>query len=235
VVIPTYMEAGNVAPLHSALREACDFDLMFVDDSSPDGTAGEVRALAASDGGVRLLERTGPRGLGRAYEEAFRMVISDGRWKRVFMMDADLSHQPLHLPALDAALDGRDMVVGSRYTHGVSVLNWSIVRLNLSFAANSYIRAVTGMPFSDCTSGFRGICASRLEGLLTGRPFAGGYAFLVEMLHRAWKLGLSVGEVPIVFVERRQGVSKISAKVLLESLLTPLRLRLAPSGRRRAA
>jgi len=226
VVIPTYNERENVAELHRAVRDACDFDMLFVDDSSPDGTAGAVKVLAASDPGVGLMERSGERGLGRAYEAAFRKVIEKGSWRRVFMMDADLSHQPVHLRGLDEALDDHDMALGSRYIRGVSVLNWSILRLNLSYSANSYIRAVTGMPFSDCTSGFRGIRAERLESILSGRKHAGGYAFLVEMLHRAWRSGLSIREVPIVFVEREHGESKISARVMLESLVTPLRLRL---------
>jgi len=233
VVIPTYNERENVRELHRSVRDACDYDMLFVDDSSPDGTADEVRGLAASDPGVGLMERSGERGLGRAYEAAFRQVIENGAWRRVFMMDADLSHQPVHLRSLDAALDDHDMVLGSRYIRGVSVLNWSILRLNLSYSANSYIRAVTGMPFSDCTSGFRGIRADRLGSILSGRRHAGGYAFLVEMLHRAWRTGLSIREVPIVFVEREHGESKISARVMLESFMTPLRLRL--SGTRPAA
>lgn len=226
VVIPTYNERENVAELHRAIRGSCDFDMLFVDDSSPDGTAEVLKALAASDPGVGLMERSGERGLGRAYEAAFRLVIEKGVWRRVFMMDADLSHQPVHLRSLDAALDDHDMALGSRYIRGVSVLNWSILRLNLSYSANSYIRAVTGMPFSDCTSGFRGLRVDRLGSILSGRKHAGGYAFLVEMLHRAWRTGLSIREVPIVFVEREHGESKISAKVMLESLFTPLRLRL---------
>lgn len=230
IVVPTYNEAGNVAELAASIRRSCGFDVLFVDDRSPDGTADRVRDVMRDDPGVKLLERSGERGFGRSYEEAFRRLDEFGRYERVFMMDADLSHQPSHLSGLDEALDSNDMVLGSRYTRGVSVLNWSIVRLNLSYSANSYIRAVTGMPFSDCTSGFRGIRAERLEGLLSGRRYAGGYAFLVEMLFRAWRGGLSIVEIPIVFVERRCGESKISSRVMAESLITPIRLRL---GRRR--
>lgn len=226
VIIPTYNEADNIGELCGSIREACDYDMLFVDDSSPDGTAGTVRSLAATDPGILLMERTGERGLGRAYEEAFRKVLEDGRWKRVFMMDGDLSHQPVHLSRMDEGLDSSDMVLGSRYLRGVSVLNWSISRLNMSYSANKYIRFVTRMPFTDCTSGFRGIRVDRLGKLFSGRRYAGGYAFLVEMLYRAWRAGYSIGEVPIVFVERRHGSSKISRRVLLESFLTPLRLRL---------
>jgi dolichol-phosphate mannosyltransferase len=228
IIVPTYNETGNIGELCGSIRAVCDFDILFVDDGSPDGTAGAVRLCAASDPGIMLLERNGERGLGRAYEEAFRRVLEDGRWKRIFMMDADLSHQPAHLASIDKGLDSSEMVLGSRYLRGVSVLNWSIARLNMSYSANKYIRFVTGMPFTDCTSGFRGIRAERLGDLFSGRSYAGGYAFLVEMLYRAWRAGVSIGEVPIVFVERRRGSSKISRKVLLESFFTPLRLRLFP-------
>lgn len=142
------------------------------------------------------------------------------------MMDADLSHQPHHLGALDEALDRHSMVVGSRYLGGVSVLNWSIVRLNLSYFANRYIRLVTGMPFTDCTSGFRGFSSELLPVLISSDIKASGYAFLVETLYDVWRSGEDIGEVPIVFVERREGSSKVSMRVFLESLLTPVRLRL---------
>ncbi len=173
---------------------------------------------------MRLLRREGPRGLGNAYREAYSKVLEEG-WDRVFMMDADLSHPPTHLTGLDRALDGSDMAVGSRYLRGVSVLNWSIVRLNMSYAANRYIRTVTGMPFSDCTSGFRGF-RSGLLSLLTGGTVTSGYAFLVESLYRVWRSGARVEEVPIVFVERERGSSKLTLPVLLESVVTPLRLAL---------
>lgn len=198
---------------------------MFIDDDSPDGTAGVVADIAESDAGVRLLRRERKEGLGRAYQDAFRRIHSSGEYQRVFMMDADLSHQPAHLTRMDRALDSYAFAVGSRYIQGVSVLNWSILRLNLSYMANKYIRVVTGMPFSDCTSGFRGFHATLLPVLLSSRIKSSGYAFLVETLFDVWKSGTSVGEVPIVFVERRSGSSKVSTAVLMESLLTPLRLR----------
>jgi dolichol-phosphate mannosyltransferase len=142
------------------------------------------------------------------------------------MMDADLSHQPVHLLEIDRALDHHELVLGSRYIQGVSVLNWSILRLNLSYSANKYIRFVTGMPFSDCTSGFRGFRSDLIPVLLRCSVNASGYAFLVETLFDSWKAGTDVGEVPIVFVERRRGSSKVSPGVFMESLLTPLKLRL---------
>jgi dolichol-phosphate mannosyltransferase len=224
ILIPTFNEAANVGPLHDLIRSRCSFEMLFIDDGSPDGTADAVRELAATDPGVHLLERDRKEGLGNAYRAAYRRLIEEGRWDRVFMMDADLSHQPRHLAALDAALDGSDMVIGSRYLRGVSVLNWSIVRLNLSFAANRYIRTMTGMPFTDCTSGFRAFRAAIVPVLLQSSLRAGGYAFLVETLHGAWVRDLRITEVPIVFVERERGSSKVSPGVFMESLMTPARL-----------
>jgi dolichol-phosphate mannosyltransferase len=226
VLIPTYNEAPNIEPLYNSIREQCDFHLMFIDDGSPDGTALKVEELARKDRKVLLLQRGRKEGLGNAYRDAFRRVRAEGGWDRVFMMDADLSHQPAHLSAIDRALEDHAFVLGSRYIHGVSVLNWSILRLNLSYCANKYIRLLTGMPFSDCTSGFRGFHSSLVPVLLSSSINTSGYAFLVETLFDAWKTGTDIGEVPIVFVERRRGSSKVSPGVFMESLLTPMRLRL---------
>jgi dolichol-phosphate mannosyltransferase len=224
ILIPTYNEAGNVEELHASIREVCDFDLLFIDDDSPDGTAAVIERLASRDPGTDLLRRSGKEGLGRAYTDGFRHVRENGCWERVFMMDADLSHQPCHIPDMDGALDGNDFVIGSRYLTGVSVLNWSIIRLNLSFGANSYIRFFTGMPFSDCTSGFRCFRSSLLPLLMSVEIRAAGYAFLVETLYRIWRSGALIEEVPIVFVERTRGSSKVSGGVFLESMTVPIRL-----------
>jgi dolichol-phosphate mannosyltransferase len=224
ILVPTYNEAANIPEFHSSVRAAVDFDIVFIDDSSPDGSAEIIRGIASSDPGVFLLSRPRKEGLGKAYAEGFRRVLEMGRWGRVFMMDADLSHQPGHLPEIDRALEGCDLCLGSRYLHGVSVLNWSIVRLNLSYAANGYIRAVTGLSFTDCTSGYRGFRSEILPLILASGIRASGYAFLVEMLHRVWTSGLRISEVPIVFTERKHGASKVSARVFAESFLTPLRL-----------
>lgn len=186
-----------------------------------------VRYLMKNDSSVHILERSEKEGLGNAYMDAFRRVRDQGCWDRVFTMDADQSHNPRHLPELDNALESYQFVLGSRYIKGVSVLNWSIVRLNMSYTANKYIRFLTGMPFSDCTSGFRGFRAGLLPTLISSRIKASGYAFLVETLFNIWKSGSRIGEVPIVFVERKTGESKVSAAVFLESLLTPLRLRIS--------
>ncbi len=199
---------------------------MFIDDNSPDGTAQRIQSLVEQDPGVQLLKRKTKEGLGQAYREAFGKVHESDRWDRIFMMDADLSHQPLHINEIDSALDDHAFVVGSRYLRGVSVLNWSIIRLNLSYSANRYIRLITGMPFSDCTSGFRGFHADLLPLLLSKDIKSSGYAFLVETLYDVWKNGTDICEVPIVFVERTSGDSKVSMQVFIESLVTPLRLRI---------
>jgi len=224
VLIPTYNEVANIDPLYRLIRDACDYDVMFIDDSSPDGTADEIRVLMRSDPKVHLLDREKKEGLGHAYRAAYRRVAEEGMWDRVFMMDADLSHQPSHLKALDKALDNSTFVIGSRYLRGVSVLNWSIIRLNLSYVANWYIRAITRMPFTDCTSGFRGMRIEAVPALLSSGIKSTGYAFLVETLFGVWKRGMNVSEVPIVFVERAMGASKVSAGVFFESLATPVRL-----------
>jgi dolichol-phosphate mannosyltransferase len=199
---------------------------MFIDDSSPDGTAEQIQKLVQKDPGVYLLRREAKNGLGQAYKEAYQKVLESGCWDRIFMMDADMSHQPVHLERIDRALDDHTFIVGSRYLKGVSVLNWSILRLNLSYSANSYIRLMTGMPFSDSTSGFRGFRSEVLPILLSSGIKSSGYAFLVETLYDVWKKGTDISEVPIVFVERERGDSKVSMQVFFESLFTPLRLRI---------
>jgi len=224
VLIPTYNEVANINPLYRLIRDACDYDVMFIDDSSPDCTADEIRILMRSDPKVHLLEREKKEGLGKAYRAAYRRVAEEGTWDRIFMMDADLSHQPSHLKALDKALDDSTFVIGSRYLRGVSVLNWSIIRLNLSYAANWYIRAITRMPFTDCTSGFRGMRMEAVPALLSSGIKSSGYAFLVETLFGVWKCKMHISEVPIVFVERAMGASKVSTGVFFESLATPVRL-----------
>ena len=197
---------------------------MFIDDNSPDGTADLIQQLVESDGGVALLRRGEKKGLGQAYRAAFRHVQEIGKWKRVFMMDADLSHQPSHIRRIDKALDQYHFVIGSRYLKGVSVLNWSILRLNMSYTANKYIRFITRLPYTDCTSGFRGFHADVIPVLLSSGIKASGYAFLVETLFGVWKEGIEIGEVPIVFVERKMGASKVSSGIFIESFFTPIRL-----------
>lgn len=226
VVIATYNERENLAGLVAQIIERPGYRVIVVDDDSPDGTGAIADQLAApSSGRVTVIHRTGARGLGRSLVAGLKRALEDGA-DLIFQMDADFSHDPKYLPAMAAATAGADLVLGSRYLNGISVVNWPLHRIMLSSFANRYIRAVTGLEPQDCTTGFR--CWRRealtripLDGLISD-----GYAFLVEQLHLARQLGCRVCEVPIIFVERREGRSKLSSNVLLESAIVPWRLRL---------
>jgi dolichol-phosphate mannosyltransferase len=204
--------------------------LMVVDDGSPDGTGAIADRLAAEHPGrVEVIHRSGPRGLGRSYIDGLRRAITYTDVDLVCQMDADLSHNPEYLPALAAATAEYDVVIGSRYLQGVSVVNWPLHRIFLSAFANRYIRTVTRLTPNDCTSGFRCWRRESLARLPLASMVSDGYAFLVEMLFEARRAGCRFGEVPIIFVERRQGQSKVSGSVLMESLITPWRLILRKS------
>jgi dolichol-phosphate mannosyltransferase len=225
VVVPTYNERDNLPVVVRGILAHEGFRVLVVDDGSPDGTGRVADDLAAAHPGrVDVLHRAGQRGLGRSYVEGLqRALLSDA--ELIFQMDADLSHNPEYLPALAEAAQHHDVVIGSRYLHGVSVVNWPLHRLFLSAFANRYIRAVTGLSPRDCTSGFRCWRRATLAKIPLNRVLSDGYAFLVEMLFHAARSGSRMGEVPIIFVERRQGQSKVSSSVLIESLITPWRLR----------
>lgn len=232
VVVPTYNECENLPVLVPAVLERDNYRILVADDGSPDGTGALADELAARwPGRLHVLHRTGARGLGRSYLEAFRRAIAEPV-DVVCQMDADLSHDPEHLPALVEAARTHDLVLGSRYLHGISVVNWPLHRIALSTGANLYIRAVTGMPVRDCTSGFRCWRREALARLPLDAIVSDGYSFQIEMLWRATRLGFRITEVPIVFVERREGHSKLSQAVLVEALWMPWRLRFG-SGRRR--
>jgi dolichol-phosphate mannosyltransferase len=228
VVVPTYNERENLPLLVAGILAHDGFKVLVVDDGSPDGTGAVADQLAAAHPGrVEVMHRTGPRGLGRSYVDGLQRALETGA-ELIFQMDADLSHNPEYLPALAAAAADHDVVIGSRYLHGVSVVNWPLHRIFLSTFANRYIKGVTGLSPSDCTSGFRCWRREALARIPLGHVASAGYAFLVEMLYRAAQNGSRIGEVPIIFVERRQGVSKVSKAVLVESLITPWRLRFMP-------
>src|SRR5262249_5574621 len=231
VVIPTYNERENLPELARALVAQPDTRVMGVDDNSPDGTRAVADQLAAEfPGRIEVVHRTGRRGLGRSYIEGLQIALkSDAEF--ICQMDADWSHDPKYLPAMVAACQNADIVIGSRYLNGVSVVNWPLRRIVLSAFANRYIRAITGLRALDCTSGYRCWRREMLARLPLGSVVSDGYAFLVEMLYEAHRRGARIGEVPIIFVERRLGVSKLSGSVLLESGLTPWRLRFRSLGR----
>jgi dolichol-phosphate mannosyltransferase len=233
VVIPTYNERDSLPTLIREIMRLDGFDVLVVDDDSPDGTGKVADGLAAEfPGRVEVLHRTGPRGFGRSYVDAFARAVQ-GSHEFVCQMDADLSHDPKYLPDLVSAGAGSlDVVVGSRYLHGVSVVNWPLRRLALSTFANAYVRTVTRLRVRDCTSGFRCWRRAALEAVAPEPFHSDGYSFLVEMLFEAQRRGLRIGEVPIVFVERRVGSSKMSRRVILESAMTPWRLVLRSAFRR---
>ena len=228
VIVPTFNERDNVSPLIAALLSQPAVRVLIVDDNSPDGTADAADALAAANGErVSVLRRTGARGLGRSYVEGMQLALrSDAT--HVCQMDADFSHDPAELPRLLAAAASADLVIGSRYVAGGRLRNWPLHRVLLSTVANWYVRSITRLPVHDCTSGFR--CWSR--DLLARLPLAGivsdGYAFQVEMTWEARAAGGRIVEVPITFVERRQGSSKLSGSVIGESIVLPWRLAARP-------
>jgi dolichol-phosphate mannosyltransferase len=236
VVVPTFNERETLGPLLEHVLAFEGYRVTVVDDRSPDGT-GEVADAAAArfPGRVTVLRRTGRRGLGRSYVDAFRQVLATDA-DLICQMDADWSHDPKYLRDLVSAAEDHDLVVGSRYVRGVSVVNWPLRRLILSAFANRYIRAVTGLSVSDCTGGFRCWRREALARIPLDRIRSDGYAFMVETLFEAARRGCRITEVPIVFVERREGSSKLGMGILAESVLMPWRLRVrALLGRGRDA
>lgn len=230
IVLPTYNERPNIEAVSERILSHEFARLLVVDDESPDGTAEAAEALAARfPGRIEVMHRRGARGLGLAYNDGLRRALAS-EVDAIGQMDADFSHDPAYLPDLMAALEQHDLVIGSRYLRGVSVVNWPLHRLFLSVFANRYIRFITGMTTHDCTSGFRIWRRDALARMPLDRARANGYAFLTEMLFAAAKRGCRIGEVPIIFVERQKGYSKVSSGVLMESLMTPWRLVLR-SGR----
>ena len=227
IVTPTYNEKDNLPLLAAGVLQYDGFRLLVVDDGSPDGTGAVADRLAqAHPGRVEVIHRTGPRGLGRSNVDGLLHALREGRADFICQMDCDLSHGPEYLPALVAAGATHELVLGSRYLHGVSVVNWPLSRIFLSAFANRYIRIVTGLSPTDCTSGFRCWRREALAQLPIAAMVSDGYSFLTEMLYEAKKRRFRIGEVPIIFVERRIGHSKLSSGVLIESLIMPWRLRL---------
>jgi dolichol-phosphate mannosyltransferase len=225
VVVPTYNERETIEPLVEQVL-GLGYRVMVADDGSPDGTGAIADRLAARcPGRVVVLHRTGTRGLGRSYVDGFLRAVDEGA-DVVCQMDADFSHDPKYLPELVAQAASADLVIGSRYLNGISVVNWPLRRLILSTVANRYVQAVTGLTVHDCTAGFRCWRREALQRIPLRQVASDGYSFQVEMLFEAVRRGCRVVEVPIVFVERRQGTSKMSRGVLFESMLMPWRLRL---------
>ncbi|MBQ3234195.1 MAG: polyprenol monophosphomannose synthase [Alistipes sp.] len=225
IIIPTYNEKENVVKMISCLMAKPEaYDLLIVDDGSPDGTAELVREEQQRfDGRLHLLERSGKLGLGSAYIAGFKFALERG-YDRIFEMDCDFSHNPDDLVRLDAMLEERDVAIGSRYSVGVNVVNWPLGRLLMSYFASKYVRLVTRMPVADATAGFVGYRREVLEAIDLDRVAMNGYGFQIEMKYSAWRLGFSVGEVSIIFVDRVEGTSKMSSGIFGEAFFGVLKL-----------
>jgi len=226
VVIPTYNEAENILRLlPEVLRQAEGIEVLVVDDGSPDGTGALAMGAAQKNPLVHVIERAEKMGLGTAYVAGFRYALANG-YDIVFEMDADFSHDPADLPRLLAKTADHDFVLGSRYVNGISVVNWPLRRLLLSCFASKYTRIITGMPIKDPTGGFKCFRIEVLKTIDLDRVKSGGYSFQIEMNFKAWKKGFRWIEVPIIFVDRRVGRSKMSRAIVREAVMMVWKLRL---------
>jgi dolichol-phosphate mannosyltransferase len=226
VIVPTYNERANIAKLiEIVLAQDGRLDVLVVDDGSPDGTGAIVDTIAERDARVNVLHRAAKMGLGTAYLAGFRWALDAG-YAYIFEMDADFSHDPNHISSFLEAIESADVVLGSRYRHGkVTVVNWPISRLLLSYTANMYARAVTGLQLWDSTGGFKCFRREVLEAIDLTSVKSNGYAFQIEMSFRAWRRGFRIVEIPIVFTDRSEGESKMSKRIVREAVWMVWRLR----------
>jgi len=226
VIVPTYNEADNIANLIDKIFSVdSNLHILVIDDNSPDGTAEIVKRISEKDPRVHLIKRPGKLGLGTAYIEGFKYALANG-YEAIFEMDADFSHNPEDIPRFLDALEDADLVIGSRYLTGVNVINWPLRRLMLSYFANLYTRIITGMPVRDATGGYKCFRAEALKQIDLGKVKTNGYGFQIEMNFRFWAKGFRVKEIPIVFVDRRNGVSKMNKKIILEAVFLVWKLKL---------
>ena len=237
VVIPTYNEAENVGRLIPlVLEQDPGLSVLVVDDSSPDGTAAIVKSLPSFGDRIHLLERPLKQGLGAAYIAGFQWVLAHTDCDVVFEMDADFSHDPAALPGFLERIRENDVVLGSRYLYGVTVVNWPLSRLFLSVGANIYARLVTGLPLKDSTGGFKCFRREVLAALPLDRIKSDGYSFQIEVNFHCWRRGYRIAEMPIVFVDRQVGTSKMSKRIVWEAMwmVWALRFRRIPRTERPA-
>tara|TARA_B100000519_G_scaffold108535_1_gene94022 strand:+ start:110 stop:823 length:714 start_codon:yes stop_codon:yes gene_type:complete len=226
IISPTYNEIKNIKSL---VKQVFDLDpgyhLLIVDDNSPDGTALKVKELQSIYPNLHLEERPGKAGLGTAYLFGFKWAL-ENNYDHIVQMDADLSHDPNDVPRLVSRLKDHDLVIGSRYVNGVSVVNWPIRRLILSYGANMYSRFITGMPINDGTGGFKAWRGTILNDIELKKVRSQGYSFQIEMNFRSWRLGARIKEEPIIFVDRTIGESKMSKSIMYEAIWMVWRLRI---------
>ncbi len=227
IIIPTYNELNNIQKLIPELLELYpEFDILIVDDNSPDGTGEYVEEYSKKDSRVNVLKRAGKMGLGTAYVAGFKYMI-ENNYDCAFQMDADFSHNPNDIKKLyQSILDGNDLSIGSRYVQGVNVVNWPMQRLLLSYYANKYSRIVTGLKIKDCTGGFKCFKREVLEAIDLDNIRSNGYSFQIEMNFKAWKKGFKLSEIPIIFIDRIEGTSKMSKKIVWEAIFMVWKLRL---------
>ncbi len=227
VLIPTYNELDNVERLTKIIFQYVpDIHILFIDDCSPDGTADRIKELMKENTNIHILERPGKMGLGSAYVSGFKFALKNG-YEYIFQMDADFSHDPKELPNFLYSIKENDMVLGSRYIKGVNVINWPLSRLLLSYFANSYTRIITGLPVRDATGGFKCFRRSVLESIDLDKIKSNGYAFQIEMTFKVWRNGFRLKEIPIIFVDRVYGESKLSKKIMWEAVFMVWKLRIS--------
>ena len=226
VLVPTYNERANLRELVEKVRHyAPGLHILIIDDNSPDGTGALADELAQEYvAEVFVLHRSRKEGLGKAYVDGFGQVLNKD-YEYILQMDADLSHDPAHLPNFFRNIENHDVVVGSRYLNGISVVNWDLKRLMMSKLASDYVRFITRMPFTDTTSGFNCWRRETLISIDVEKIFSKGYVFQIEMKYKAFRKGFKVVEVPIIFVERKNGNSKLDRRVIWEALWGVLRLK----------
>jgi dolichol-phosphate mannosyltransferase len=225
IIIPTYNELENLPKLlPEVLSKDNGIDVLIVDDNSPDGTASYIENEQKNSDRIHLLKRSSKQGLGTAYIAGFKFALQHG-YQVIFEMDADFSHDPNEIPRFLDEIKNADVVLGSRYKNGVNVVNWPMRRLLLSWFANIYTRVITGMPLHDATGGFKCFNREVLQAIDLNRVKSNGYAFQIEMNFKAWKKGFSIKEIPIIFIDRVKGSSKMSKKIVREAVFMVWKLR----------
>jgi len=226
IIIPTYNELENLPRLlPEVLSKEEGIHILIVDDNSPDGTAAFVESQMKNNNRIHLIKRQSKQGLGTAYIAGFKFAIQNG-YDFIFEMDADFSHDPKEIPRFLDEIKSADVILGSRYINGVNVINWPMRRLLLSWFANIYTRVITGMPLHDATGGFKCFRREVLEAIDLDRVTSNGYAFQIEMSFKARKKGFKVKEIPIIFVDRVKGKSKMSKKIVREAVIMVWKLRI---------
>lgn len=226
IIVPTFNELDNITKLiPDLLSRTANPDILIVDDNSPDGTAEFIQQLAVNNDRIHLIKREKKMGLGTAYIAGFKFALKNN-YDFIFEMDADYSHDPKEIPNFLNAIQENDLVLGSRYSNGVNVVNWPMRRLLLSYFANIYTRIITGLPVKDATGGFKCFRRKVLETINLDRVKSNGYAFQIEMTYKAFKKGFRIKEIPIIFIDRMKGKSKMSKRIVREAITMVWKLRL---------